>query len=130
MKRLNVLILMLLLGICAIAQTKDEAVTNLRHQILDYPQEKLYLQMDRPQYDAGDTIWFRAHTVSEAFHLPSAMSRGIFVNLYGPDNKLVERFPRLWFFQKKCRKGPTASQPIPNKCKANEAIPTLPKPFQ
>lgn len=51
--------------------------------------------MDRPQYDAGDTIWFRAHTVSEAFHLPSAMSRGIFVNLYGPDNKLIERFTLL-----------------------------------
>lgn len=77
------------------AQSNDEAVTNLRHQILDYPQEKLYLQMDRPQYEAGDTIWFRAHTVSEAFHLPSAMSRGIFVNLYGPDNKLLERFTLL-----------------------------------
>jgi len=95
MKRSYLLILMLLLGFCTQAQTKDEAVTNLRHQILDYPQEKLFLQMDRPQYEAGDTIWFRAHTVSEAFHLPSAMSRGIFVNLYGPDNKLVERFTLL-----------------------------------
>ena len=95
MKHSALLILFLLLGFCAKAQTNDEAVTNLRHQILDYPQEKLYLQMDRPQYDAGDTIWFRAHTVSEAFHLPSAMSRGIFVNLYGPDNKLIERFTLL-----------------------------------
>lgn len=88
MKRLPILILWLLLGCSTFAQTKDEAVTNLRHQVLDYPQEKLFLQMDRPQYDAGDTIWFRAHTVSEAFHLPSAMSRGIFVNLYGPAEKL------------------------------------------
>jgi len=95
MKHSVLLILFLMLGFCAKAQTNDEAVTNLRHQILDYPQEKLYLQMDRPQYEAGDTIWFRAHTVSEAFHLPSAMSRGIFVNLYGPDNKLIERFTLL-----------------------------------
>ncbi len=95
MKRIVLLILILMLGFSMQAQSNDEAVTNLRHQILDYPQEKLFLQMDRPQYDAGDTIWFRAHTVSEAFHLPSAMSRGIFVNLYGPDNKLVERFTLL-----------------------------------
>jgi len=97
MKRMEGLILFLMLGfsIQAQAQTKDEAVANLRHQILDYPQEKLFLQMDRPEYEAGDTLWFRAHTVSEAFHLPSAMSRGIFVNLYGPDNKLVERFTLL-----------------------------------
>jgi hypothetical protein len=95
MKRPELLILFLLLGFFTKAQTNDEAVTNLRHQILDYPQEKLYLQMDRPAYEAGDTIWFRAHTVSEAFHLPSAMSRGIFVNLYGPDNKLIERFTLL-----------------------------------
>lgn len=97
MKRPEVMILFLLFCLFskAQAQTTDEAVTNLRHQILDYPQEKLFLQMDRPQYAAGDTIWFRAHTVSEAFHLPSAMSRGIFVNLYGPDNKLIERFTLL-----------------------------------
>jgi hypothetical protein len=95
MKRTSLLVLLMTLVLTAHAQTKDEAVTNLRHQILDYPQEKLFLQMDRPQYEAGDTIWFRAHTVSEAFHLPSAMSRGIFVNLYGPDSKLVERFTLL-----------------------------------
>jgi len=95
MKRLSILNLMLLLACSAFAQVKDEAVTNLRHQILDYPQEKLFLHMDRPQYEAGDTLWFRAHTVSEAFHLPSAMSRGIFVNLYGPDDKLLERFTLL-----------------------------------
>lgn len=79
----------------AFSQNMEEAITNLRHQVLDYPQEKLYVQMDKPQYEAGDTIWFRAHTVTEAFHYPSALSRGIFVNLYGPDEKLIERFTLL-----------------------------------
>lgn len=95
MKHIPFLLCLLACAFGIQAQTPDEAVTNLRHQILDYPQEKLFLQMDRPQYEAGDTVWFRAHTVSEAFHLPSAMSRGIFVNVYGPDNKLVERFTLL-----------------------------------
>lgn len=95
MNRTFLTLALMTMAFCVEAQTKDEAVSNLRHQILDYPQEKLFLQMDRPQYEAGDTIWFRAHTVSEAFHLPSAMSRGIFVNLYGPDNKLIERFTLL-----------------------------------
>ncbi|MDP4277726.1 MAG: MG2 domain-containing protein, partial [Bacteroidota bacterium] len=77
------------------ADHTDVAISNLRHQVLDYPQEKLYLQLDKPAYVAGDTIWFRGHTVSEAFHLPSALSRGIFVNLTGPDGKLLERFGLL-----------------------------------
>jgi hypothetical protein len=93
MKRLLLTFFSLLFAVLSIfSQETDEVVANLRHQILDYPQEKIFVQLDRPQYEAGDTIWFRAHTVSEAFHLPSAMSRGIFVNLYGPDHKLIERF--------------------------------------
>jgi hypothetical protein len=95
MKHKYVLFFSFLFSLSVFALENEDAVTNLRHQVLDYPQEKLFLQMDRPQYEAGDTLWFRAHTVSEAFHLPSAMSRGIFVNLYGPDSKLVERFTLL-----------------------------------
>jgi hypothetical protein len=95
MKPLITSIILLVFGLQLTAQENTDAVTNLRHQVLDYPQEKIFVQLDRPQYEAGDTIWFRAHTASEAFHLPSAMSRGIFVNLYGPDNRLVERFTLL-----------------------------------
>jgi hypothetical protein len=95
MKRLLATLFSLSAVLSVFSQQADEAVTNLRHQILDYPQEKVFVQLDRPQYTAGDTIWFRAHTVSEAFHLPSAMSRGIFVHLYGPDKKMIERFTLL-----------------------------------
>jgi len=73
----------------------EKAISNLRHQVLDYPQEKLYIHMNKPSYMAGDTIWFRGHTASEAFHLPSALSRGIFVHLSGPDGKIIEKFALL-----------------------------------
>lgn len=70
----------------------DKAITNIRRQVLDYPQEKVFLDFDRASYSAGDTIWFRAHTVTEAFHLPSAMSRCMYIRLYGPDGAVLQKF--------------------------------------
>lgn len=90
-------IIWLFLSACLSLQAgnPDKAVSNLRHQVLDNPQEKLYLHLNKPKYMAGDTIWLRGHTASEAFHLPSALSRGIVVSLSGPDGKVLERFSLL-----------------------------------
>lgn len=80
------------LSLSILADTVDDAVNNLRNQILDQPQEKVFVHMDKPSYQAGDTIWFRAHTLTAAFHLPSAMSRALYVQLLGPDGRMVDRF--------------------------------------
>lgn len=97
MKRQKIFLLILLIvySVNGFSADIDNAVANLKHQVLDYPQEKLFIHMNKPVYEAGDTIWFRGHTATEAFHLPSALSRGIFVHMYGPDGKIIENFGLL-----------------------------------
>jgi hypothetical protein len=94
-KSLFYLILLCLFPIKGFSESLDQAVSNLKHQILDYPQEKIFIQLNKPVYEAGDTLWFRGHTATEAFHLPSSLSRGIFVHMYGPDGKMIENFGLL-----------------------------------
>ena len=45
-------------------------------------QERIYLQTDKPYYAAGDTVWFRAHLVDAATHMPVKRSRFVYVELH------------------------------------------------
>src|SRR6185312_15001209 len=44
-------------------------------------QEKVYLQMDKPYYSAGDDIWFKAYVVTASEHRLSAISGVLNIDL-------------------------------------------------
>ena len=46
------------------------------------PQERIYLQTDKPYYAAGDTVWFRAHLMDAATNVPVSRSRFVYVELH------------------------------------------------
>ncbi|MBR1548186.1 MAG: hypothetical protein IJ637_05615, partial [Prevotella sp.] len=48
----------------------------------DVPQERIYLQTDKPYYAAGDTVWFRAHLLDAATNAPAKLSRFVYVELH------------------------------------------------
>ena len=48
----------------------------------DLPQERIYLQTDKPYYAAGDTVWFRAHLMDAATNVPASLSRFVYVELH------------------------------------------------
>lgn len=48
---------------------------------ITYAAEKVYLQTDRAQYVAGDTLWFKAWLVDASRHTPTAPSQTLYVNL-------------------------------------------------
>lgn len=50
--------------------------------IQDIPQERIYLQTDKPYYAAGDTVWFRAHLLDAATNVPVNRSRFVYVELH------------------------------------------------
>jgi hypothetical protein len=54
-----------------------------------YPQEKLYLQFDRPYYNPGETIWFKAYLTSD--NLPSNISKTVYAELIDAKGKIVAR---------------------------------------
>ncbi len=54
-----------------------------------YPQEKLYLQYDRPYYNPGETIWFKAYLTSS--NLPSELSKTVYAELLNDKGSILQR---------------------------------------
>ncbi len=55
------------------------------------PAEKIYLHLDKPNYDFGDTIWYKAYNVTGDHHQLSALSGVLYVEFYNPADSLVVR---------------------------------------
>lgn len=64
---------------------------NLLNQLLSYPQEKVYLHVDRDYYVPGDRIWFKAYLVHAATHRRFDGSRYVYVDLVSPADTIVSR---------------------------------------
>jgi hypothetical protein len=60
-------------------------------QMYIFPQEKIYIQTDRPYYAAGDNLFFRAFLLDARRHRPSFLSRYVYVELINNDNEVVKR---------------------------------------
>lgn len=73
------------------AVSNDSISSRFMQQLLLFPQEKLYLHTDKPAYVAGDTIWFRAHVVDAASHLPVSVSRYVYVELADQADSVIYR---------------------------------------
>ncbi len=57
----------------------------------ELPRERIYLQTDRDSYYLGDRIWFSAFVQIGSFNIPSDLSKVLYVELYEPSGKLLER---------------------------------------
>ncbi|MEI7831341.1 MAG: TonB-dependent receptor plug domain-containing protein [Prolixibacteraceae bacterium] len=55
------------------------------------PQEKVYLQTDKPYYNAGEDIWFKGYLINATTHEPSGLSRFLYVELIDKTNSVVSR---------------------------------------
>ena len=89
MKKLFIPFLYLLIAIPIISQDKSvdlrrNAIIDLLAQISVYPQEKVYLQTDRPYYVSGEKIFFRAFLLRTFDHKPADFSRYVYVELIAP----------------------------------------------
>ena len=69
----------------------DSALSNILMQIYLFPQEKMYLQTDRPYYISGEKIFFRAFLLNALTHQPTEMSRYVYVELINSKDSVVVR---------------------------------------
>jgi hypothetical protein len=53
--------------------------------------EKVYLQLDGKVYTTDQTIWFKAIVTNAVDHAPTILSGVLYVELIGPDEKIVEK---------------------------------------
>jgi len=60
-------------------------------QWVNSPQEKVYLQTDKPYYSAGENVWFKGYVVNAASHLPNSLSQFIYVELIDKSNAVISR---------------------------------------
>ena len=63
---------------------------NISRFTKDCPQEKVYLHFDNTGYYAGDTIWFKAYTVTADEVKPTTLSRVLHVELLTPRGEVTD----------------------------------------
>ncbi len=49
-----------------------------------YPQQKVYLHLDKTSYKAGEMIWVKAYLLNGLNHLPDTLSTNLYVELISP----------------------------------------------
>ena len=69
----------------------DSVSLRFLEQLSLFPQEKIYVHTDKPNYMVGDTIWLRAHLVDAATHIPSPVSRYVYVELANSSDSVFSR---------------------------------------
>ncbi|CAN5271502.1 hypothetical protein BH11BAC6_BH11BAC6_12700 [soil metagenome] len=81
--------LLLILPISLMAQRLDKAslTTNLEQLSSRYPQEKIYIQFDKPAYAQGETIWYKAYIISGT--MPSLISTNLYVDHSDGDGNII-----------------------------------------
>ena len=83
------------LSVTSFAQTDtaflNRATTSLEKHASASPIEKVYLHLDKNNYDLGDTIWYKAYTVVGQNHKLSALSGVLYVELISPADTVMSR---------------------------------------
>jgi hypothetical protein len=69
----------------------ETVVRKLREFHTRHPQEKLYMQFDKPFYVAGDSIWFKAYLVEASLHSLDSQSNVLYVELLNSGNAIIQR---------------------------------------
>ncbi|WP_257669474.1 TonB-dependent receptor plug domain-containing protein [Parapedobacter tibetensis] len=70
--------------------TTDKVLEKLQHYADEYPQEKVYLHLDKPYYTVGDDIWFKGYVTIGTYNNLSGLSKILYVDLIDPEDKIVQ----------------------------------------
>jgi len=74
--------LFLLLSSSLVLKGINESIPDLIESFYrKYPQQKVYLSMDKPTYQAGESIWFKAYLLDATSHQISELSKNLFVEV-------------------------------------------------
>lgn len=69
----------------------DSISVAFREQLTCFPQEKLYLHLDKSRYVGGERIWFRAYMMDASSHIPVILSNCLYVELLSSADSLLTR---------------------------------------
>src|ERR1035437_419869 len=69
----------------------QEITSRFSNQWVNFPQEKVYVQTDKPYYSAGEEIWFKAYLVNETTLEPNSLSQFVYVELINKMDSVLYR---------------------------------------
>ncbi|HEX5552198.1 MAG TPA: hypothetical protein VFX43_03040 [Chitinophagaceae bacterium] len=82
-------------GLKSSAQDNHSVLRDIINQVttatLQFPPEKTYLQTDKPSYNQGDTLWFKAYLFNAAYLNASSKSGVLYVEIADEENQVVKR---------------------------------------
>ena len=87
MKKFTGIIALVLCFINSHAQQQFDSLLNIANE--QYPQEKIYLQLDRPYYNTGETIWFKAYITGVSS--PLVNSKTMYAELINDNGTVLQR---------------------------------------
>ena len=82
----NLLLVLVITVFSAQAQRYDSL---LKKWNAEYRHEKLHLHFDRPVYNPGETIWFKAYIFAAGF--PSLLSKTVYAEMLDANGNVIER---------------------------------------
>lgn len=86
MKKVGFVLTCCLTWFTTLAQINPDSIrASVERQNMNFPQEKIYLHLDKPYYAPGDTVWFKAYLMDAVAHLSDTVSKRIYVDLFRKD---------------------------------------------
>ena len=62
----------------------EQVLAKLENYAGQYPNEKVYLHLDKPYYTVGDDIWLKGYVTIGAYNHLSGLSKILYVELISP----------------------------------------------
>ena len=69
----------------------ENLALQFHHQLTIFPQEKIYMHIDKTVCITGEKLWFRTYLVNAANHIPVSGSQYVYVELFNPLDSLLSR---------------------------------------
>ena len=70
-------------------QAQTELVEKLESYVYNFPQEKVYLHLDKPYYTIGQDIWFKAYLLHAYESAIPPLSKVVYVELMGSHQQIL-----------------------------------------
>lgn len=90
MKRFYFLAILICFAWSLKAQQKQTLTEKIDGFEKEFPKEKLYLTLDKPYYNLGDTLWFKSFLLNSDFTSSSRTDK-IYIELYNDSAKFINR---------------------------------------
>lgn len=74
------------------AQSQSISINSVQNSLetlaTNFPQEKIYVQFDKPSYAPGETIWFKSYIMSGAD--PSQISKTVYIDFINTEGRVLK----------------------------------------